>query len=208
LDDATCERARQPALAALAGRARLRREELLAAWQAAGLDVGGGRGYHLLHHLAVTGDVCLGPLAGAEQLVVAAATWIPRPRRLEREEALAELALRYARSHGPATAADLARWAGLPVGDARAALALAAGQLERVRVDGVEHHLDPRTPQLLAEHRAEAAGVLLLPGFDELLLGYADRSATLDAAFAPLVVPGGNGVFRATVLAGGRVVGT
>ena len=43
--------------------------------------------------------------------------WVSRPRHLERDEALGELAARYFRSHGPATAADLAAWAGLTAGD-------------------------------------------------------------------------------------------
>ena len=48
--------------------------------------------------------------------------WIPAPRRLERDEALAELALRFFRGHGPATVADLARWAGLGLTDVRRGL--------------------------------------------------------------------------------------
>ena len=56
--------------------------------------------------------------------------------------------------------------------------------------------------------RREARGVHLLPGFDEMLLGYQDRRAILPAEFADRVVPGGNGMFRPTVVAGGTVVGT
>lgn len=50
--------------------------------------------------------------------------------------------------------------------------------------------------------------MVLLPGFDEYLLGYTDRSAALASAHASLIVPGGNGMFKATVVAGGRVAGT
>jgi hypothetical protein len=48
----------------------------------------------------------------------------------------------------------------------------------------------------------------LLPGFDEYLLGYTDRSASLDPAYAKQVHPGGNGVFAPTLISQGRVVGT
>jgi hypothetical protein len=47
-----------------------------------------------------------------------------------------------------------------------------------------------------------------LPGFDELVLGYRDRTAQLDADHEKLVVPGGNGVFQSTLVVDGRVVGT
>ena len=50
--------------------------------------------------------------------------------------------------------------------------------------------------------------VCLLPGFDEYVLGYADREIALDAIAAPRIVPGGNGVFRPTIVVNGRVVGT
>jgi hypothetical protein len=67
--------------------------------------------------------------------------------------------------------------------------------------------MDPATPARLTAARAEAEGVLLLPGFDELVLGYADRSCTVPAEFAERIVPGGNGMFRATVVHAGTVVG-
>ena len=50
--------------------------------------------------------------------------------------------------------------------------------------------------------------MILLPGFDEYLLGYTDRSAALAPHHAPLTVPGNNGMFKATVVLGGQVAGT
>ena len=47
----------------------------------------------------------------------------------DRDAALAELARRYLRGHGPATAADLATWSGLGLRAARAGLAAIAGEL-------------------------------------------------------------------------------
>lgn len=47
-----------------------------------------------------------------------------------------------------------------------------------------------------------------LPGFDEYLLGYKDRSAVLDSAHAEKVCPGGNGVFASAIVINGHVVGT
>ena len=50
--------------------------------------------------------------------------------------------------------------------------------------------------------------MFLLPGFDEFVLGYGDRTAVLDPEFAGRIVPGSNGMFRPTVVHGGRIVGT
>ena len=208
LDEPTLERARQVAVEALAGGRRLRRQDLLAAWDDGGLATAGQRGYHVLWHLAQTGTLCFGPVRDREQLVVLVDEWIPHPRRPEREEALGEWAWRYFASHGPATVKDFARWTNFVAADVRAGLALARPRLARIDVDGVEHFMDPQTPDLLAACRGRARGVFLLPGFDEFVLGYQDRRAALPAEFADRIVPGGNGVFRPTVVSNGQIVGT
>ena len=208
LDAAGLERARHVAREALSGGRPLSRAELYSEWDAAGLATAGQRGYHMLWHLAQTGLVCFGPLGDGEQLVVLVEEWITHPRRPRRDEALGELAWRYFASHGPATLKDFMRWANVVAADARTGLALAKARLARVDVDGVEHLMDPRTPELLDACRASAEGVLLLPGFDELILGYRDRAAVVATEFASRLVPGANGMFRPTVVVAGRVVAT
>src|SRR5205814_7953481 len=49
--------------------------------------------------------------------------------------------------------------------------------------------------------------VCLLPGFDEYLLGYAERGAVLDPQHVRKIVTGSNGVFNPTVVLDGRVEG-
>lgn len=206
LDEDDVGRARGLAEAALAGTA-LTRAELLAVWDGAGLAPTAGRGYHLIAELAQRGVLCLGPYRGTEQCFVLVAEHVREPRLLDREEALAELASRYVTGHGPATAADLARWASLSLGEARQGIAAVRDRLATLDVGGTEHVLAPQTLEAYDGLRAAARrAVLLLPGFDELILGYADRTATLAAEHADRVVPGGNGVFRPTVVAGGRAV--
>ena len=208
LDIADLEHARELAVEALVGGGRLMREELLAVWDQVGLTTGGQRGYHMLWHLAQTGTLCFGPLRNGQQQIVLIDEWISRPRRLQRQEALGELALRYFRSHGPATVKDLMRWAHLVAADARTGLAMVRLQLLSLDVDAVEHFMDPGTPELLETCRQEARRVVLLPGFDEFVLGYQDRRCALAPELADRIVPGGNGVFKATVVCDGEIIGT
>jgi len=209
LDEKQAERARESVQAALQRRDRASRAELLDAITEGGVATTGQRGYHLLWYLSQTGTLCLGPTDGeGDQLYVRLDEWIPRPRRLEPEEAHAELALRFFRGHGPATVQDLVRWSGSTARAIRAGLAEVRDRLEAVTVDGAEYLLDPETPDRLAAARAEADGVLLLPGFDEFVLGYGDRTAVVPAEFAQRIVPGNNGMFRPTVVHRGQVVGT
>ncbi len=218
LDEGTLERARELAVTSLEGGRRLRRDDLLTVWSDAGVQTQGGRGYHMLWFLAQTGTLCFGPVSDGQQQLVLVEEWIRQPRHLQWDEALGELALRYFRSHGPATVKDFTRWTGLVAADVRTGLALARTRLAHFELDGVEYFLDPGTPEVLrvASESASSAGsrgrtageVLLLPGFDEFILGYQDRRAQLPAEFADRIVPGGNGVFKPTVVSAGQVVGT
>jgi hypothetical protein len=128
--------------------------------------------------------------------------WAPDPRRPSREEALALIAIWFFRSHGPATVADLARWTGLPVKDCRAGVAEAGDALATAG----DQILDPA---LFEADVPDFDGEwLALPGFDEYLLGYKDRSLMVDDAHKQAIIPGGNGIFQATIVRDGRVVGT
>ncbi len=204
ITDADLEGAGAVAQDALSGRRTLTREALLAAFEGAGISTVGQRGYHLLWHLALAGTLVLGAMAGRQQTFALLAEWVAAPRRLARDEALSELTLRYFQSHGPATAADLARWSGLTLGDVRRGLAMCGELLATLDIDGVTYHLAPETLPL-----TEPAGrVHLLPGFDEYLLGYGDRTAALAPEHMEAVVPGSNGMFKPTIVADGVVVGT
>jgi hypothetical protein len=208
LSDADLERARTLATEALSGGRELGRTDLLAVWEDGGVSTTGQRGYHLIVHLSQTGTLCFGPIRDGEPQLVLLPEWIPDPRLPDRDEALGELALRYFRGHGPASATDFGRWTKLVAADVRTALALARPELEALDLDGRQYLMDPQTPERLRRYRAAARGVFLLPGFDEYMLGYGDRTAALPAQFADRIVPGGNGVFQPTVVADGQVIGT
>ena len=208
IDDDDVTAARAVAEKHLSGGRTLHRADLMAAWVTAGLPAQSSGGYHLLCVLAQQAVLCFGPLDGKEPLICLVDEWVQHPSRPEREESLGLWAERYFRSHGPAPVKDFARWTGLTAADVRTGVALARPALASVDVDGVEHLLDPATPEHLDRCRDQARGTLMLPGFDELLLGYGDRSAVLDPEHSVLVVPGGNGVFQPTVVHDGRVVGT
>ncbi|ALE07065.1 hypothetical protein AL755_18975 [Arthrobacter sp. ERGS1:01] len=192
---------------------RAGRDELFAAFEAARQPTQTQRGMHLLWLLCVEGTLVQGPItggagSGTAQYFVRTDQWITAPRTLPREAALAELALRYFRGHGPATVRDFQWWAKLTLADIKIGLAQAGDQLESVQCEGATYYLAPETAELLKGTVPGARSVLLLPGFDEYLLGYTDRSAALAPEHADLTVPGGNGVFRSTVVTGGKVAGT
>ncbi|WP_344727701.1 winged helix DNA-binding domain-containing protein [Pseudonocardia yunnanensis] len=176
------------------------RQELTDQLAAAGVPVAGQAVYHCLRLAALHGRAVLVPGAEAGSLLVRAI--YPPAAPTDRDAAVVELARRYLRGHGPATAADLAAWSGLPLRDARAGLrGLGAALVECA--DGLV--------DLACRDAAggDVPGVppRLLPPFDPFLLGWADRSFAVPEHLRSRVHPGG-GMLRAIATVDGAVVGT
>ncbi|PWJ49302.1 Winged helix DNA-binding domain-containing protein [Quadrisphaera granulorum] len=215
LDDAAFDRALVVARELLAD-GPASRDELGAAWTGAGFEPGSSTTYRLLNGLATRGELVLGPVRGADQLVVLASTWLPEGSRREHEPdemLFADLVARYVAGHGPASVADLVRWSYQTTGAVKKAVAVAAasGLVAAVTCEGRSLLGGPDLAGLVADLdsvRAATEGVLLTAAFDELVLGYADRTATLSPEEERLVVPGGNGMFKPVVVVDGRAVGT
>lgn len=204
LADETVERAGRVAREALNGGGRLTRAALGQAWADAGLALESSHVTHTISVLAMHGVLVYGPfVTPKEQGLVLLDEWVPEPRRLHRDQALAEWARIYFTGHGPARRQDFARWTGLPAADVRTAI---DGAREHLLEDEAGRLLDPATPERLAS-ATDPGAELLLPGFDEFVLGYGERTEILDAEHADRIVPGGNGVFRPTIVRDGRVVG-
>jgi hypothetical protein len=161
----------------------------------AGVPVAGQALVHVLFRTTLLGLVVRGPLIGAEHAFVLVHDWLggQLPSPPDRDVALAELARRYLAGHGPATDRDLARWAGLSVGDARRGLAGVRGLRERG--DGLV--------ALSAARVIPPAPPRLLGPFDPLLLGWADRRPIV-GDHGHLVTS--NGIFRPFALVGGVAV--
>lgn len=198
LDKATVDRAAEVLGTVLRGK-KLTRTQCLAALSEAGIDTQGQRAYHMLWYAAQIGVTCIGPNEGTEQTFVLLDEWAPDPRTPTREEALALLARMYFQSHGPATRADFQRWTGLTATDSKKAIA--GADLTELTVDGQDLLTVPG-------EAPDPPRMLLLPGFDEYMLGYKDRSLYLQPEHLRRVVPGMNGVFKPTVVERGRVIGT
>ena len=189
---------------ALQGGRQLERNALYKLMDAADIPTDNSRGLHILGRLAHDRLVCFGARAGKQPTFALLDEWAPEAKSLPRDEALAKLARRYFTGHGPATLQDFVWWSGLTVTDARAGLAAAAAQLASETVDGQEYYFAQNLPAAPAHSRA----AFLLPPFDEFLVAYRDRSASLDKRHSQLVVPGGNGIFNPIVVIDGRVLGT
>jgi hypothetical protein len=179
LDEPAIDRAVAAVADALANRGELTRAQLADELRDRGVPGGGQLLMILLAHAELDGLICSGRLADGEHTYALMAERVPTPRRLDRAEALAELALRYFTGHGPATERDLAYWATLTLTDVRAGL-----HQVRDRLDSFEH--DGRTfwhaPGEEAPDGPQQPAGHLLQILDETYRGYQDSRWVLDAA--------------------------
>ncbi len=203
LDNAALARSRDVFVKELQGGRQLSRKAMYEALEAAGISAAGQRGLHILWRLAQEGLLCFGAREGKQQTFVLLDEWIPDARRLDREEALAELARRYFISHGPATVQDFTWWSGLAATDAMAGL-------ESVKSDLVYEVIDGQTYWFSSSMRTAgdaSPAAYLLPAYDEYTVAYKDRSAVLDPKDARRA-NSGSGIFHPIMVLDGKVVGT
>jgi winged helix DNA-binding protein len=166
---------------ALADEGPLVREQLRDRVTAAGSRTEGQALIQLLALAASRGLIVRGPVIGKQHAYVLARDWLGEAPRVDRDVALGELARRYLAGHGPADDRDLAKWAGLPLRDARAGL-------ERAGAPRSRRAAAPPPPRLLG-------------AFDPVLLGWASRD-DVTGPHAERLVSGG--IFRPFALVGGR----
>jgi hypothetical protein len=201
LDDKTLARCRALFAKALQGR-QLTRNGMYSLLEDAHISTGSQRGYHILWRLAQEGIICFAAREGRQPTFALLDEWVKPAKKLKREEALAELTKRYFIGHGPATLQDFAWWSGLKISEAKAGLEMVASSLRKET-----NAIYWTSPESTASP-ADIPMACLLPGFDEYILGYTDRSAVLDPQHAQKLIPDNNGRFLSTMIMNGRVVGT
>jgi DNA glycosylase AlkZ-like len=195
VSEAQGERAVATIERSLADEGPLTRLELRERLDAAGVATHGQAVLHLLFLAAVRGVLVRGPMAGKQHAYVLVRDWLGEQPPVDREKALAELARRYLVGHQPATDRDLARWAGLPLRDARAGLEAIVSELEQGE-DGLLRLAKRPRPEELPPPR-------LLGAFDSVLLGWTSREDIL-GPHTGLVTR--NGIFHPFAMAKGRAV--
>jgi hypothetical protein len=184
----------EKALAAEGPQTRLQLRERL---ERAGVPTAKQALIHLLFLATLRGIAVRGPMVGKEHAYVLVRDWLGELKPVNREAALAELARRYLVGHGPADDRDLARWAGLPLRDARAGLEAIAAELKQ-RDDGLVDLTKRPAPAPLPPPR-------LLGAFDPLLLGWTSREEVVGPHKLLVTI---NGIFKPFALVEGRAVAT
>jgi Winged helix DNA-binding domain len=201
LDEDTFRRSGALLAGALQGGAHRTRKQLAATLERGGVALGGFRLGYLLMHAELSGLVCSGAPQGRQQTYALLEERAPPAQPRTREQALAELTVRYFTSHGPATVKDLGWWSSLTAADIRTGLALAGPRLQHEVVDGLTYWFAGSPPTT----RAASPTVHLLQGYDEYVVGYSQSKPLLNLAGRALVQD--RPVFNGVAILDGQVAG-
>ena len=178
------------------------REALVAELGKAGIATDENRASHLLVWAELNGIICSGAMQGGKLTYALLEERVPKTRLLHKEEALAALAKKYFTGHCPAALDDFIWWSGLSAGDAKHALELVKSNFVAVTIDSRTYWLTHSysTPKIDEE------SVHLLPAFDEFIISYKDRRASLPYENKKKAVSD-NGIFRPIIVLNGLVIG-
>lgn len=202
LDTATCNRCISLIEQALGRGQHLTREALMAMLEEAGISTAGQRSAHIMFYAELEQVVCSGISQGKQQTYALLSERVPQKMLMPPEQALGELARRYFTSHGPATLHDFTWWAGLSATDAKKAVEIVKDGFSHVEVEGLVYYFSAALP----DANPPKPSAYLLPAFDEFIISYKNRSASLrDENFAKVV--SNNGIFWPVIVVKGQVAG-
>jgi hypothetical protein len=199
---------------ALQGGRSLSRDQMADVAAEAGIAVDRMTLSHLLIHAELEGVLCSGPVVvpaggragGRHHSYALVDDRIPATPSRSRSGAVAELTVRYFRSHGPATVKDLAWWSSLTLADIRRALADvgdAGDVLERTEVEGRTYWRPPGW----TDRPTPATAAHLVQMFDEFVVGYGHSRDALDVAGIATMIGPTWGRDGHPVVLDGQVVG-
>jgi hypothetical protein len=203
LDDAVCRKSNSVIEKSLRDGKHLTRSEIVSSLVKAKIPVDENRVSHLLMHAETAGLICSGKLSDSKQTYTLLNEWIQRKKSITHDESLYELAMRYFTSHGPATLQDFTWWSGLPVRDSRQALESVKAELNSETIENNTYWFAGYPVDTVTKEDE----FHLLPAYDEFLISYRDRTASLNLVNHKKAVSD-NGIFYPVILKNGQVIGT
>lgn len=187
---------------ALQGGEHLSREELAKELESAEIPIDYNKVSHYLLRAEIDGIICSGRIKNNKYTYALLEERVPKKKKITREEATSWLAQRYFSSHGPATIQDFIWWSGLSITESKRAL-------EMVKSNFVSEIIEKQTywfPNTASIPEPDKNTVFLLPAFDEFIISYRDRTASLLIADHKKAVSS-NGIFRPVIVINGQVTG-
>jgi hypothetical protein len=158
----------------------------------------------IMMNAELDGLVCNGRMKGKQITYALLEERVLKPKsKLTKEEGLAKLAMKYLKSHGPASVLDFSWWSGFPPTICQNIINAIKLQLGSIEIDGQIYWFGTDS----SDENNFRESVHFLPAFDEILISYKTREASIllehqSKAFT------NNGIFKPIILENSKVIGT
>ena len=187
----------------LSGNTHLTREEIMLELEVKTGQANSISPVIIMMNAELEGIVCNGIMRGKKFTYALLEERVPsKNSKISKDEALAKLAGKYFNSHGPATIHDFSWWSGLSLTNSRLALELIKSELDSVEIENSTYWF-----YNVSISNKKHTNVHLLPAFDEFLISYKDRTASIALKHQPLAFTK-NGIFNPVLVVNGKVEGT
>ena len=161
--------------------------------------------HRLSYHIRMaelSGTLCSGDLLPMKATYALTANKVGPKVKVDRDEALMRLTLKYFQSRQPATMEDFVWWSGLNIGDCRKGVALLGDALQLVKWKGRDFYLTDH-----CRTRGFRQGrFLLIPPYDEYLISYKSRDIVLRDEHRHLA-HNNSGIFKPIIALDGIISG-
>lgn len=204
LDEKTLDKSKTILEESVSGINGLKRSRLREILKENGISTEGQRFTFILQRASLDGLICQGISIKNDPFYHSLKDF--PSSQLTHDEALKEISERYFCSHGPATLKDFVWWSGLTVNDAKTGLKSLKSELTKHEIGNKIYwsKIDP----LNREWKDQTTpNVKILPQYDDYLLGYKDRGASINETAKKLLQPK-YGRFNPVIIVNGRVTGT
>ena len=178
------------------------KEDLEEALAAKGIMMDDHRLSYHIRFAELDGVICSGDLLPMKATYAFSEKKIPHTEPIERDWALARLATKYFQSHSPATLEDFVWWSGLNVADCKRSIDLIGNHLYCDSYKGKTFYLHENS-RTRGFRKGE---YILIPPYDEYLIGYKSRDIVLDPDFKHYA-HNNSGIFQPIIAYDGRICG-
>ena len=204
LDTEIFNRSKDTIIKALQGGKNLTRTILKSALEQEGIIADGLRLSYIMMKAELDGIICSGPRQGKQFTYALLDERVSSVKGLERDEALAQLTMRYFTSRGPATLRDFSYWSGLTMKDAKEGIAMLRLHLASELIEDEEYIFIPDR----WKNENEIQATFLMPDYDEYGMSYKDRSAILNLGSSILQSQDANTASNHMIVIDGIIKGT
>lgn len=187
---------------------QLNRDELVRRFEKAKIATDENRAAHIMLDAELHGLVCSGKIINKKQTYTLLEERVPKTKPFNKDEALIKLAKKYFSSRGPATLQDFIWWSGLTAGDAKHSLEMVKKEFFSFKHNEQVYWVHEKDKEHHHENEKGNSTKLsyLLPAYDEFLLSYRDRSASLTFDDFEKTISN-NGIFRPLIVVDSQVTG-